>query len=136
MVACCLQIVDLLNVCAQQFPPLIHGNIRPEYVVRRSLDSQYVLTNFSVALAGGLAHIVADMEDGSKTPLANSTLMRGKMDVRTDLYALLAMAHYAVRGYWLSGLESSGIPTQMAGSDLSPHLRAILLKGLLAPLHA
>jgi hypothetical protein len=152
VVTCCLQLVELLDLCSQQSPPLIHGNIRPEYVVKKSIDSQYVLTNFSVALAGGLAQIVADRENVSLSPytgLARGTiptgsLMKGKMDGRTDLYALLAMAHYAVRGYWLPGgggvssvsaMEASSIPMIAAGPDLSPQLRAILLKGLRAPLH-
>ena len=135
VVACCLQIVELLEACARQSPPLIHGNIRPECIVKKSIDSQYVLTSFSVALAGGLAQMVADTENLSHASHVANTQMRGKMDVRTDLYALLAMAHYAIRGYWLSGMETSTIPPQVVGSDLSPQLRAIFLKGLRAPLH-
>jgi len=69
--------------------------------------------------------------------------MRGKIDGRTDLQALLAMAHYTITGYWLAGVgislasmvEASSMPTTASGSDLSPPLHAILLKGLRAPLH-
>jgi serine/threonine protein kinase len=136
VIACCLQIVELLEVCARQSPPLIHGNIRPECIVKKSIDSQYALANFSIALAGGLARIVADKENAAKSPHATSTIMRGKMDVRTDLYALLGMAYYVIRGYWLSGIETSTLlPTKVLGSDLSPRLHAIFLKGLQAPLH-
>ena len=125
VVACCLQMVELLQVCLHQSPPLVHGNIRPEFIVRKSIDSQYVLTNFSVALAGGLAQIVAELEESADSPSFPHMLMRGKMDGRTDLYALLATAHYAVTGYWLSDINSMA-----TGSDLSPQFRAILLKGL------
>ncbi len=143
VITCCLQIVELLDLCSQQSPPLIHGNIRPEYVVRKSIDSQYVLTNFSIALAGGLAQIMADREYLSPTLRTTNTLMRGMTDGRTDLRALLAMAHYAITGYWLAGgetshtpmMETSSIPRMAIGSDLSPPLQAILLKGLLTPLH-
>ena len=135
VITCCLQIVELLGICSQQSPPLIHGNIRPEYIMRKSFDSQYVLTNFSVALAGGLAQIVTERENLSNAPRATNELLRGKMDVRTDLYALLAMAHYALSGYWMSGGETSGISTIATGVNLSPQLRALLLKGLRAPFH-
>jgi serine/threonine protein kinase len=129
VVACCLQIVDVLEQCSQQSPPLIHGNVRPECIMRRSTDSQYVLTNFSVALAGGLAQIVG--EEGKGSSLA------GKADVRTDLGALLNVAHFAATGYWLSdtGAEANSTSMVGAGSHLSPQFRVILLKGLRTPLH-
>jgi hypothetical protein len=127
VIACCLQMVDLLERCSQQSPPLIHGNIRPEYIVRRSTDSQYVLTNFSVALAGGLAQIVGNDGKGS--------LLDRKADVRTDLCALLNVAHYTATGYWLSDTGADANSTSMvgAGSLLSSQFRVILLKGLRTP---
>jgi hypothetical protein len=129
VVTCCLQIVELLKTCSQQSPPLLHGNIRPEYIARRSTDSQYILTNFSVALAGGLIQIMKDM--------GKSSLLEGKMDVRIDLHALLRVAHYMATGYWLpnTGIEASSTSLVGAGSVLSPQFRVILLKGLHAPFH-
>jgi hypothetical protein len=137
VITCCLQMVELLDVCSQQSPPLIHGNIRPEYIVKRSTDSQYVLTNFSVALAGGLAQIVTAMESVSASVHNPHMQMREKMDGRSDLYALLATAHYAVTGYWLSdtGMEANSSSMVGAGSVLSSQLRVLLLKGLRVPLH-
>ena len=127
VVACCLQIVEILEICSRQSPPLIHGNIRPEYIVKKSTDSQYVMTNFSVALAGGLAQVMADKENDVFSPHMTDALMRGKMDGRTDLHALLSIAQYAVMG--------QGVSRAQMGSALSPQLHAILLKGLQAPHH-
>jgi serine/threonine protein kinase len=133
VVICCLQVVELLHICVQQSPPFIHGNIRPEAIVRKSTDSEYVLTNFSVALAGGLAQIVADMGNPSNVTDATKMLMREKMDVRTDLSALLRMAYYAVTGQWSSGAGASAPLMGAADSELSPQLHALLLKGLWTP---
>jgi serine/threonine protein kinase len=130
VVTCCLQIVELLDICWQQSPPLVHGNIRPEYIVKKSSDSQYVLTNFSVALAGGLARVVAGMEEKGSSPQTSHVLMKGLMDRRADLYMLLEVALYAITGQWLSGVGDTLIPAMVTASDISPNLRAILLKGL------
>jgi serine/threonine protein kinase len=130
VITCCLQIADLLDVCSQQSLPLIHANIRAEYIVKKPTDSQHVLTNFSVALAGGLAQIMADMAKVSFSPYNTTEPIRGKIDGQTDLSALLTTAHYAATGRQLSGTNALG-----AGSDLSPGFRAILLKGLGITLH-
>jgi serine/threonine protein kinase len=130
VIDCCLQIVELLDVCLRQSPPLIHGNIRPEYIVKKSSDSQYVLTNFSVALAGGLAWVIADMEGREPSSQTSNILMKGKMDGRVDLYMLLEVAAYAITGQWFSGFGESLIPAMLTASNISPQLQAILLKGL------
>ncbi len=128
VITCCLQIVELLDVCSRQVPPLVHGNIRPEYIVRKPANSQYVLTNFSVARAGGLAEIVTNMEDGSTS--AYSSMMRAKMDGRTDLSTLLELAYYMVAGWKVA--DTSNLEIDPA---LSPQFRALLSQGLAAPIH-
>jgi hypothetical protein len=129
-VAFCLHIVELLNICSQQSPPLVHGNIRPEYIVKRFADSQYTLTNFSVALAGGLADIMDNMHNRPLSPHSTRELMREKIDTRTDLHSLLEIVHYTLMGW-----KAADISTIEAEASLSPQLRALLAKGLLAPAH-
>ena len=128
-ITCCLQIVDLLNTCFQQTPALVHGNIQPDAILKKSTDDQYVLTQFSVALAGGLAHIVTEMQKVSQSPIKGMELVKGKVDGRVDLSMLLAMAYYMITGYRLSDTN-----TMVSGFEISPTFRAIFMKGVRAPL--
>ncbi len=130
VVACCLQIVELLNICSQQSPPLIHGNIRPEYIMKKLTDSQYILTNFSVALAGGLVEIIADTKDAAYFKQSTAESIQGRVNGRADLGALLEIAYYAVVGQWLSDTNAL-----RDNSALSRPFHAMLSKGLLAPPH-
>jgi serine/threonine protein kinase len=130
MIACCIQIADLLDICSQQSPPLIHGNIRPEFIMRKTADSQYVLINFSVALAGGLAQVVADMEKVAFSPYKATQLISGKVDGRSDLSALLATVHYTI-----TGRQFSDTSTLAATTAISPLFRTLLSKGLSKQLH-
>src|SRR5258708_10120427 len=59
VIECCLQITEVLELLSQQSPPLVHGLIRPEHIVEGRLGPQYILTNFSIILAGGATQFVS-----------------------------------------------------------------------------
>jgi hypothetical protein len=121
MVACCLQITSLLDMFFQQSIPLMHGNIGPECIVKEFSASHFVLTNFSVVLAGGLARMVANLTDLSPLP----EILKGKLDGSDDLYALLVTTYYALTGSRVLTSQSIAM-----ASELSAGFRIILSKGL------
>src|SRR5207253_4004699 len=94
----CLQTVELLELLSQQSPPLVHGLIRPEHAIISLSGTQYLLTNFSVILAGGATQFVSGVDRSQLSPFMSSELLRGVIDARLDLYSLLATAYYAVTG--------------------------------------
>jgi serine/threonine protein kinase len=131
VVALCLQIVELLDLLSQQSPPLVHGLIRPEYVMISPPGTQYLLTNFSVVLAGGATQFVSGVDRSQLSPFASPELSRGVVDVRLDLYSLLATAYYAVTGSILD--VNSGqviLSAQTLNPAVSAAFDAILMRGL------
>ena len=127
----CLQMTEVLELLAQQSPPLVHGLIRPEHVLIGRNSSQYYLTTFSVVLAGGGTQYVAGMERARLSPYASPEFVRGVADTRSDVYSLIATAYYAVTGTVPSGGASGSIPSaQRINSAISMEFDAILMKGL------
>ncbi len=130
VIECCLQMTDVMDLLAQQSPQLVHGLIRPEHIILSRNGSQYILTNFSVVLAGGATQYIVGMERSRLSPYAAPELVRGVIDVRTDIYSLIATAYHAVTGSVPSGLSGSIPQAQRINSNVSPAFDAILSKGL------
>jgi hypothetical protein len=129
VVNCCLQMLDVIELLNQQSPPLVHGLIRPEHIVEKR-NGQYVLTNFSVILAGGATQFISGLERSKLTPYMAPEMARGVLDMRSDLYSLLATAYYAVTGNVPSSTDGLVPPAQRFNPMVSPQFDAILNKGL------
>ncbi len=130
VIECCLQLTDVLELLSQQSPQLVHGLIRPEHIVLSRNNSQYILTNFSIVLAGGGIQYVAGMERSRLSAYAAPEFVRGVVDVRTDLYSLIATAYQAVTGSTPVGVNGSIPQAQRIYPNVSPAFDAILSKGL------
>jgi serine/threonine protein kinase len=131
VVECCLQIIELLDLLSQQSPPLVHGLIRPEHIVMSLSGSQYLLTNFSVIMAGGATQFISGLDRTQLSPFMAPELARGTIDPRLDLYSLLATAYYAVTGSAPNGNNGTIIPSaQKLNPNVSSAFDNILMKGL------
>ncbi|HXZ04122.1 MAG TPA: protein kinase, partial [Ktedonobacteraceae bacterium] len=130
IIECCLQLTDVLELLSQQSPQLVHGLIRPEHIVLSRNNSQYILTNFSVVLAGGATQYIAGMERSRLSSYAAPEFARGVVDVRTDLYSLIATAYHAVTGSAPVGMNGSVPQAQRINPNVSSTFDAILSKGL------
>ncbi len=130
VVACCLQMTEILEILLQQSPPLVHGLIQPEHIIVDYARSEYVLTNFSIILAGGATQYITGIDRSHLTPYTAPEFVRGTIDGRSDLYALLATAYHAVTGS-LPFNTGMGIPqAQRLNTKVSPAFDAILARGL------
>ncbi len=130
VIECCLQMTDVLDLLAQQSPQLVHGLIRPEHIILSRNSSQYILTNFSVVLAGGATQYIVGMERSRLSPYIAPEFVRGLIDVRTDIYSLIATAYHAVTGTVPSGISGSIPQAQRINPNVSSAFDAILSKGL------
>nr|BBH94784.1 hypothetical protein KTA_29830 [Thermogemmatispora argillosa] len=130
VVECCLQMVDILEFLASQTPPIVHGLIRPEYIIAGRARAHYVLTGFSVMLASGATQFVTGMARSQLSPYTAPELSHGVIDTRIDLYALLATAYHLLTG--CPPLRNQGRipPARQLNPALSPGLEAILSRGL------
>lgn len=131
IIECCVQIAELLGQLSQQMPPLVHGLIQPEHIVIRP-DGQYVLKNFSVVLAGGASQFISGLDRPSLSPYMAPELTQGIIDVRADLYSLLATAYYTVTGKAPVRADlGSDIPSaRTINPRLSPLFDVVLSRGL------
>jgi serine/threonine protein kinase len=130
VIECCLQMTEVLELLAQQSPPLVHGLIRPEHILVGRAGSQYILTNFSIILAGGATQFVSGIDRTRLSPYVAPEFIRGVIDVRSDLYALMATAYHAVTGSLPTGISGSIPPAQRLNPNVSAQFDAILGKGL------
>ena len=130
VVECCLQMTEVLELLAQQSPPLVHGLIRPEHIIISRYGSQYMLSHFSIVLAGGATQFVAGIDRTHLSAYTAPEFVRGLIDVRTDLYALLAAAYHAVTGSAPAGVSGSIPQAQRINPNISSQFDAILAKGL------
>jgi hypothetical protein len=130
VIECCLQMTEVLELLAQQSPPMVHGLIRPEHVIMARNGAQFVLTNFSVVLAGGATQFITGMDRSRLSPYTAPEFVRGVIDVRTDMYSLIATAYHAITGS-VPGATGGTIPSaQRLNSNVSAEFDAILTKGL------
>lgn len=132
VIECCLQMTEVLDLLSQQSPQMVHGLIRPEHIIADRNVSQYSLTNFSVVLAGGATQFVVGMERNRLSAYTAPEFVRGVVDVRTDMYSLIATAYHAVTGTVPSGLSGSIPQAQRINHAISSEFDAILTKGLRA----
>ena len=130
VIECCLQMTEVLDLLSQQSPQMVHGLIRPEHIIAGRNGSQYALTNFSVVLAGGATQFVVGMERNRLSPYTAPEFVRGVVDVRTDMYSLIATAYHAVTGTVPSGISGSIPQAQRINHAISSEFDAILTKGL------
>ena len=132
VIECCLQMTDVLDLLAQQSPQLVHGLIRPEHILVGRNGSYYILTNFSIVLAGGATQYIVGLDRSRLSPYAPPEFVRGMVDVRTDMYSLIATAYHAVTGSVPAGIGGSVPQAQRINPTVSPEFDAILAKGLRA----
>ena len=130
VIECCLQMTEVLELLAQQSPPLVHGLIRPEHILVGRSGSQYILTNFSIILAGGATQFVAGIDRTRLSAYTAPEFVRGVIDVRSDLYSLIATAYYAVTGSMPTGVSGSIPQAQRQNPHVSSQFDNILGKGL------
>ena len=132
VIECCLQMTEVLDLLSQQSPQMVHGLIRPEHIIAGRNGSQYSLTNFSVVLAGGATQFVVGMERNRLSAYTAPEFVRGVVDVRTDMYSLIATAYHAVTATVPSGISGSIPQAQRINHAISSEFDAILTKGLRA----
>ncbi|MFL5624461.1 MAG: protein kinase domain-containing protein, partial [Ktedonobacteraceae bacterium] len=130
VIECCLQMTEILELLSQQSPPLAHGLISPEHILITRTGSQYVLTNFSIVLAGGATQFISGIDRTRLTVYAAPEFVRGVIDVRSDLFSLMATAYHAVTGSIPAGVSGSIPQAQRVNPHVSQQFDAILAKGL------
>ncbi len=130
VIECCLQMTEVLELLAQQSPSLVHGLISPEHILSARNGSQYALISFSLVLAGGATQFVSGIDRTQLSPYTAPEFVRGVIDGRSDLYALIATAYHAITGNAPTGVSGSVPPAQRLNPNISPEFDAILTKGL------
>ncbi|MEO8973048.1 MAG: protein kinase [Ktedonobacteraceae bacterium] len=130
VIECCLQMTEVMELLAQQSPPLVHGLISPEHILSARNGSQYALINFSLVLAGGATQFVSGIDRTHLSSYTAPEFMRGSIDGRSDLYALMATAYHAITGSVPAGVSGSIPSAQRLNPTISPEFDAILTKGL------
>ena len=130
VIECCLQMTEVLELLAQQTPPLVHGMIRPEHIIVGRGNSGYVLTSFSILMAGGATQFIAGIDRTRLSVYSAPELTRGVIDVRSDLFSLIATAYHAVTGSIPASVSGSVPQAQRLNPNISPQFDAILSKGL------
>jgi serine/threonine protein kinase len=130
IIECCLQMTEVLELLAQQSPPLVHGLISPEHIMVTRVGSRYVLTNFSIVLAGGATQFISGIDRTLLSVYTAPEFVRGVIDVRSDLFSLLATAYHCVTGNVPAGVSGSIPQAQRLNPYISPQFDAILAKGL------
>jgi len=133
VVECCLQIIETLAMLSQQNPPVVHGNIRPENIIltQNQQGPSYFLKNFSIVCAGNARQLIVGIERLRITPYMAPQIARGIVDMRSDVYSLLATAYHAVTGQMPTGSSVIQRARQL-NSHVSPQFESILSKGLRA----
>lgn len=132
VIECCLQMSEILEWIWQQSQQLAHGLISPERIVLRQngMESQYILTGFSIILAGGARQFISGIEPARLSPYAAPEFARGLIDGRSDIYALLATAYQAVTGSIPRSMSGNIPQAQRLNPRISAQLNAILNRGL------
>jgi serine/threonine protein kinase len=124
----CLQMTDILETMDQKAPSLVHGAIRPEHIYRAYNGSRYILCNFSILVAGRATQLVTSGEEGAPSPYTAPEFTHGFIDVRSDIYAVLATAYHLVTGS--APAANATAPAQSVHPAVSLAFSAVLTRGL------
>jgi serine/threonine protein kinase len=81
-------------------------------------------------LAGGATQYIVGMDRSRLSAFTAPEFVRGVIDVRTDLYSLIATAYHAVTGSVPSGISGSIPQAHRINPNVSSAFDAILSKGL------
>lgn len=130
VIECCRQIAEVLELLAQQMPPLLHGLIRPEHIVATQNSSVYMFTNFSIVMISGATQFVTGIERSRLSPYMAPEITRGVVDTRSDLYSLMATAYHVVTGSIPAEVDGNIPQVQRLNPNVSARFGAILAKGL------
>ena len=130
VIECVLQMTEVLELLAQQTPPLVHGLIRPEHIIVGNNGTQFALTGFSIVLAGGATQFVSGIDRTRLSAYTSPELVRGVIDVRTDLFSLMASAYHAVTGSMPASVSGTIPAAHQLNPNVSAQFDAILAKGL------
>jgi len=130
VIECCLQMAEVLELLVQQSPPLVHGLISPGHIMITRSGSRYVLTSFSIVLAGGATQFISGIDRTRLSVYTAPEFVRGVIDVRSDLYSLLATAYHTVTGSMPAGVSGNIPQAQRLNPYVSAQFDAILAKGL------
>jgi hypothetical protein len=130
IIECCLQMTEILELMAQESPPLVHGLICPEHIIIGRSGSEFVLTSFSIILAGGATQFISGIELSHLSAYTAPEFARGVIDVRSDLFSLIATAYHAVTGSSPVGVNGNFPQARRLNPNISPQFEAILSKGL------
>ena len=131
VIECCLQMIEILDLLSQQMPPVVHGLIQPEHIVIGS-TGQFHLVNSSVILAGGATQFISGIDRARLSPYMSPEFARGLIDVRSDLYALIATAYHAATGSapTITTTLGTATPAQRLNPAISNALDALLARGI------
>jgi serine/threonine protein kinase len=130
VIDCCLQMLDVLDFLASQTPPIVHGLIRPAYIIAGRTRSHYYLTGFSVMLASGATQFIAGIARTQLSPYTAPEFTHGVIDTRSDIYALLASAYHLVTGSPPMRSHGRILPARQLNPGVSARFEAMLARGL------
>jgi serine/threonine protein kinase len=130
VVELCWQLCETLDLLSRQSPPLTHGLIRPEHIYVQRNGGHYTLANFSPLVVIGASALISGGDRARLSPYTPPDFPGARIDVRSDLYSLLATAYHAITG-------NAPLPTNMTiprarqlNPAISVRLDAILARGL------
>jgi len=89
------EMLDILDYLAQQTPPIVHRDIKPDNIIIGSKDKRAHLVDFGIARADEAKNIKRKQTSALGTPgYAPPEQYQGNADPRSDLYALGATMHH------------------------------------------
>lgn len=129
-IAFCLQVCEILELLARQTPPLVHGLICPEHIYFSPGTPQCALSSFSPIIAGGVTQLIRELTSARSLLYTAPEFTQGTIDIRSDLYALIATAYYAVTGSVPVNSRGEIPHARYLNAAISPDFDTLLAKGL------
>lgn len=126
----CWQMCEVLDLLSHQHPPLVHGQIRPEHIYLGRTNQQFILGNFSPLIVIGATQFIRGVEPRHLSPYSPPEFPGDMINVRSDLYSLLATAYHAVTGSTPSSTNTVIPRARQLNPAISFKLDTILTKGL------
>lgn len=124
----CLQITRALEEFSHQ--SLVHGLICPEHIIVEQGSLNWYLTNFSVIISARAMKHISGIDRSLLSPYTAPEFSSGIIDVRSDLYALIATAYHMVTGSLPTNASEKILQSQRSNSFISSPLAVIFSKGL------